>query len=50
MSADETSRAAGGRERWAEARPSRWTFADIWPDYRPTRLIELPALARLARS
>jgi diaminopropionate ammonia-lyase len=22
---------------------------DIWPDYRPTRLVELPALARAAR-
>ncbi len=33
----------------ADVRDIALDVADIWPDYQPTRLIELPALARLAR-
>jgi len=32
-----------------DARDITLDVADIWPDYRPTRLIELPTLARAAR-
>src|SRR3954466_9541147 len=41
--------AAATRCASARTRDIALDVTDIWPDYQPTRLIELPALARSAR-
>lgn len=47
MSADNRQR--GGGQAGACVRDLALDVGDIWPDYRPTRLVEVPTLARLAR-